>query len=267
MILAIDQGTTGTTCLVFDERAEPIGRAYREFTQHFPEPGLGRARRARDLGGDARGRGRGARRRRVGSRGARGGGHHQPARDRVRVGPGHRRAAAQRDRLAGPPHGRALRRAARGRGTSRSCARAPASCSTPTSRAPRSSGCSSTWRGCASGRSRAGGLRHGRLLALVQAHRRARHRRLQRVAHDALRHRRRALGPRAAGAARRSRAGAARACCRARGPGRDAARGAPRPRGPGGGRRRATSRRPCSARRAWIRAWARTPTERARSCC
>jgi glycerol kinase len=39
MILAIDQGTTGTTCIVFDERAEPVGRAYREFTQHFPKPG------------------------------------------------------------------------------------------------------------------------------------------------------------------------------------------------------------------------------------
>jgi glycerol kinase len=39
MILAIDQGTTGTTCFVFDEQAEPIGRAYREFTQHFPQPG------------------------------------------------------------------------------------------------------------------------------------------------------------------------------------------------------------------------------------
>jgi glycerol kinase len=39
MILAIDQGTTGTTSIVFDERAEPIGRAYREFTQHFPQPG------------------------------------------------------------------------------------------------------------------------------------------------------------------------------------------------------------------------------------
>jgi glycerol kinase len=39
MILAIDQGTTGTTCIVFDERAEPVGRAYRELTQHFPEPG------------------------------------------------------------------------------------------------------------------------------------------------------------------------------------------------------------------------------------
>src|ERR1039458_5105791 len=39
MILAIDQGTPGTTCFVFDEQAEPIGRAYREFTQHFPQPG------------------------------------------------------------------------------------------------------------------------------------------------------------------------------------------------------------------------------------
>jgi glycerol kinase len=39
MILAIDQGTTGTTCIVFDERAQPVGRAYREFAQHFPRPG------------------------------------------------------------------------------------------------------------------------------------------------------------------------------------------------------------------------------------
>ncbi len=39
MILAIDQGTTGSTCLVFDAQAEPAGRAYRELTQHFPRPG------------------------------------------------------------------------------------------------------------------------------------------------------------------------------------------------------------------------------------
>jgi glycerol kinase len=39
MILAIDQGTTGTTCLVFDDHAELVGRAYREFAQHFPAPG------------------------------------------------------------------------------------------------------------------------------------------------------------------------------------------------------------------------------------
>lgn len=39
MLLAIDQGTTGTTCLAFDLGGELIGRAYREFTQHFPRPG------------------------------------------------------------------------------------------------------------------------------------------------------------------------------------------------------------------------------------
>lgn len=39
MLLSIDQGTTGATCIVFDERAEPMGRGYREFAQHFPQPG------------------------------------------------------------------------------------------------------------------------------------------------------------------------------------------------------------------------------------
>jgi glycerol kinase len=39
VILAIDQGTTGTTCFVFDEQAQPVARSYREITQHFPRPG------------------------------------------------------------------------------------------------------------------------------------------------------------------------------------------------------------------------------------
>jgi glycerol kinase len=39
VILAIDQGTTGTTCIVFDEQGRPAGKAYREFQQHFPRPG------------------------------------------------------------------------------------------------------------------------------------------------------------------------------------------------------------------------------------
>jgi glycerol kinase len=39
MILAIDQGTTGTTCLVFDGEGRIAGRAYSEFEQHFPRPG------------------------------------------------------------------------------------------------------------------------------------------------------------------------------------------------------------------------------------
>jgi glycerol kinase len=39
VILAIDQGTTGSTCIVFDERGQPLARAYAEFAQHFPQPG------------------------------------------------------------------------------------------------------------------------------------------------------------------------------------------------------------------------------------
>jgi len=39
LILAIDQGTTGTTCLVFDREGRLAGRAYSEFEQHFPRPG------------------------------------------------------------------------------------------------------------------------------------------------------------------------------------------------------------------------------------
>jgi glycerol kinase len=39
LILAIDQGTTGTTCLVFDAEGCVVGRAYSEFEQHFPRPG------------------------------------------------------------------------------------------------------------------------------------------------------------------------------------------------------------------------------------
>jgi glycerol kinase len=39
VILAIDQGTTGSTCLVFDGEGAIAGRAYSEFEQFFPRPG------------------------------------------------------------------------------------------------------------------------------------------------------------------------------------------------------------------------------------
>jgi glycerol kinase len=38
-ILALDQGTTGTTALVIHQDGTVLGRGYREFTQYFPEPG------------------------------------------------------------------------------------------------------------------------------------------------------------------------------------------------------------------------------------
>ena len=38
-LLAIDQGTTGTTALIMDVEGRTLGRATSEFTQHFPRPG------------------------------------------------------------------------------------------------------------------------------------------------------------------------------------------------------------------------------------
>lgn len=39
MILAIDQGTTGSTVIIFAEDGSVLNRAYSEFTQHYPKPG------------------------------------------------------------------------------------------------------------------------------------------------------------------------------------------------------------------------------------
>lgn len=38
-VLAIDQGTTGTTCLVIGKTGRILGRGYRDITQHYPAPG------------------------------------------------------------------------------------------------------------------------------------------------------------------------------------------------------------------------------------
>ena len=38
-ILAIDQGTTGSRCFIFDSRGQVIASAYQEFPQYFPKPG------------------------------------------------------------------------------------------------------------------------------------------------------------------------------------------------------------------------------------
>ena len=38
-ILTLDQGTTGSTALVIHQDGRVLGRGYREFTQHFPQPG------------------------------------------------------------------------------------------------------------------------------------------------------------------------------------------------------------------------------------
>jgi glycerol kinase len=37
--LAVDQGTTGSTALVFSQQGEVLGRAYARLSQHYPQPG------------------------------------------------------------------------------------------------------------------------------------------------------------------------------------------------------------------------------------
>ena len=38
-ILAIDQGTTSTRAIVFDQKLQPLATAQKEFAQHFPHSG------------------------------------------------------------------------------------------------------------------------------------------------------------------------------------------------------------------------------------
>lgn len=38
-LLSIDQGTTSSRAVIYDERCQPVSVAQKEFTQHFPQPG------------------------------------------------------------------------------------------------------------------------------------------------------------------------------------------------------------------------------------
>ena len=49
-ILAIDQGTTSSRAILFDDRGQMLGDAQKELPQHFPKLRLGRARRRGHLG-------------------------------------------------------------------------------------------------------------------------------------------------------------------------------------------------------------------------
>ncbi|OWY61453.1 hypothetical protein B7486_63710, partial [cyanobacterium TDX16] len=39
VVISIDAGTTGVRSFVVDEDGTPVGLAYRELTQHYPQPG------------------------------------------------------------------------------------------------------------------------------------------------------------------------------------------------------------------------------------
>ena len=242
MILAIDQGTTGTTCLVFDGEGRIRGRAYSEFRQHFPRPGWVEhdaneiwevtKRVASHALADAKADAGEPRRDR----------DHQPARDRGRLGPARRgepvhnalvwqdrRTAARCDELREAGHEQLVRER------------------TGLVLDPYFSGDEDRVAAAQRRRGARRGLRHDRLLAGVQAHRPPRHRPLQRLADDAVRHPRAALG---SGAVRPARRRPATGCpSRCRRPGSSA----PRPSSAARSRSRgspATSRRRSSARRA-----------------
>jgi glycerol kinase len=38
-ILALDLGTTGNRAFIFDAEGKIVGNAYKELTQHYPQPG------------------------------------------------------------------------------------------------------------------------------------------------------------------------------------------------------------------------------------
>ena len=188
MILAIDQGTTGTTCLVFDREGRIAGRAYSEFEQHFPRPGWVE-HDATEIWEVTRGVAAEA----IADAGIEGAslegiGITNQRETVVAWDPAIRGAGPQRPRLAGPPDGGALRRASRGR-----------------SRGPRAGADGPRHRPVLLGHEdrvalakRRGSpkrrLRDDRLLAHLQAHGPPRHRLLERVADDALRHPQACLG-------------------------------------------------------------------------
>ena len=142
-ILAIDAGTTGVTAVVISPEGAITTRGYQEFGQHFPRPGwvehspeeiwqatLEATRQVLDQ---------------VDASDAHRSGHHQPARDRAPVGPGDprppRRAIVWQDRRTADLCAR-LRKA----GHEDRVASSPGCVSTRTSRPPSSPGCGSTIR-------------------------------------------------------------------------------------------------------------------------
>ena len=135
--------------------------------------------RARRVGAKRRGAGRRGRDR-----------HHEPARDHAALGARHRPAGASRHRLAGPPHGAAVRRAARRRpGRLRAGAHGSGDRSLLLSHQAALAAGACT-RGAGARRTRRAGLRHRRYLLALAPDRwaPASHGRLECLSHHAVRH-------------------------------------------------------------------------------
>ena len=154
-IAAIDQGTTSSRCMIFDARRPGRGAGGTGASTDLSSAGLGRARRAGDLGQCRGGRGGGDGLAQHRSRRSGGGGHHQPARDDAVVGQGDRRADRQRRGVAGHPHGGSDPRSRLGTAAWTASARSAACRWRPISPGRRSAGCWTIRRARGSGRSAA----------------------------------------------------------------------------------------------------------------
>ncbi len=183
----------------------------------LPSLGLGGARSRGHLAHDGGDRPAGAGRRQAGRQRHRRHRHHQPARDLRRLGPAHRQADPSRHRVAGPAHGggvphpQACRPRADRHRQDRPAAR-PLLLRHQDRLAARPRG-----RRARARQGGPSGLRHHRQLPDLAPHRRqgARHRRHQRLAHAALRHRQGRLRRRSARAVRRAALDAAARCATA----------------------------------------------------
>ena len=202
-VIALDQGTTSSRAIIFNEKGEIVSLAQRPFPQIYPRPGWVEHDPTDILSSQF-----GALAEAFAKSGLERGGHrrhrrHQPARDRHRLGPRNGQARLQRHRLAVPAHGAHLRPPGL-RGAGGLCPRQDGAADrrllfrhqdqVDTGQRPRRA---------RAGREGRAALRQRRLLAHLEPHRRARAhlRLLQLLAHHALRHRPPALG-RATSAAR-----------------------------------------------------------------
>ncbi len=114
-ILALDQGTTSSRAILFDHGGAVVAVAQQEFPQIFPKPGWVEHDPKEIWASQIAVAAEALARAQAGAAGRRRHRHHQPARNHRRLGPGDGRAGLQRHRLAGPAHGRPLRRAEGGR--------------------------------------------------------------------------------------------------------------------------------------------------------
>ena len=252
-ILAIDAGTTGVTALIVDRGRPDRGPRLPRVPPALPRRRVGRARPRRDLGGrDRRGR-RGARPRAERRRGrAQRGRHHQPARDGRALGPRdprQPRAGRSCGRTGAPP---GMCEQLRADGHEDRVAALTGLRLDPYFSATKLAWIAANephvWAGVRAGRVAVGTV-DSYLMARMTRGLRARHRRLERLPHAAVRHAHRRLVRRAVRAVRRAALGAAGDRRR-----RTARSGAPTRRRSSGSTCRSpgspgTSRPRCSARR------------------